>query len=76
MKPIMTNLGLFDAQGRTWLVSDGTFPFDHCDDRTTSAAKRQRVIELWEKRLGRYQAANTRRQRAGMTWAQYYQADR
>jgi hypothetical protein len=49
MKPIMTDWGLLTADGHHWLVSDGEFPFDDCDDRCTSHA-RERNRRDWERR--------------------------
>ena len=74
-KPIITNSGLFTANGRFWLISDGPFPFDNCDDRTTDPGARWAVEANYWSRLEHHARADLRRQALGMTWAQYYQAD-
>lgn len=71
-KPIMTDIGLFTGRGGTWLISNGEFPFDDCDDRCTNDAKRERVIKHWQQRVERWRKTDERRRRLGMTWAQYY----
>lgn len=73
-KPIMTDGGLFTASGQVWLVSDGEFPFNDCDDRTTSDSARVSIMTRWADRVRRRQQADRRRQALGLTWDQYYRA--
>ena len=76
-KPIMTNLGLFTASCHAWLYgADGDFPFDDCDDRTTSPQKRAEVIAGFGRDKAAWHKRNNRRKRIGLTWEQYYKDPR
>lgn len=72
---IMTDWGLLTDEGHHWLISDGEFPFDACDDRCTSDRARQRNRADWARRKAN--RAETERQAAAcnMTLSQWY-ADR
>ncbi len=72
MLPIMTDLGLFLPDGHAWLISDGEFPFDACDDRTSSPVIRASIVAGWNRRKALYAAADSARRRLGMSWAEYY----
>lgn len=71
-RPIMTDAALFTWDGHFWLVSDGEFPFDDCQDKCSSDRHRESVKADWRRRVALAEKRNAERLKLSLTWAQYY----